>query len=91
MRPVITISASPSIASGRKPIQNFAHQMLVRGIGAVRRAHHERPSRLIAGKTKRTATDAVTKAARPRLASATTSRSVPAIGLPSSSGSTEKL
>ena len=34
--------------------------------GAVRKIHHERPSRLTMGKTKRTATAVVTKAPRPR-------------------------
>jgi hypothetical protein len=52
---------------GSKPVQNFDHRKCRIDMGAVRMIQNAAPSAETAGKTKRTATAAITKEARPRL------------------------
>src|SRR5215471_8226714 len=84
-------SNSPRKSNGMKTIQNLLHTRARSETGALCKIQNARPSRLIAGKAKRTATALSTKPESARLAKETTVRRVPAGIGERSRGKTLKL
>src|SRR3989304_4588273 len=79
-------SSSPRISRGAQLSQNLLQSVEPRAIGAVCKIQNAFPSRLTAGKAKRTATALRTKPARARLAKETIRGMVPAGGGAAPSG-----
>ncbi len=72
IRFVATMRGTASATRGRVPTQYFDQKRVRTSMGEERSSHIIRPSRDMAGKTKRAAMAATTKPARPRLRNETT-------------------